>query len=109
LEEKLATSRSNEKCHTDAGCSESDRRDMEEVPPRSSVGLGSQFGESSSQVSTRASNGWKLGIESLPMNPGEIGNGSFDFSHSRAAVPAGGKMGANLGRSPSGKFAVRGE
>jgi hypothetical protein len=43
------------------------------------------------------------------MNAGEIGNGSFDFSHSRAAVPAGGKMGANLGRSPRGKFAVRGE
>jgi len=43
------------------------------------------------------------------MNAGEIGNGSFDFSHSRAAIPAGGKMGANLGRSPSGKFAVRGE
>jgi hypothetical protein len=43
------------------------------------------------------------------MDASEIGNGPFDFSHSRAAVPARGKMGANLGRSPSGKFAVRGE
>jgi hypothetical protein len=39
----------------------------------------------------------------------EIGNRPLDIRHSRAAIPASGQMGPNLGSTTGFEFAIRGQ
>jgi hypothetical protein len=48
-----------------------------------------------------------LRIDSLPMSSHELSDCPFDLGHPSAAVPAGDKVGADVGSATSGKFAVR--
>jgi hypothetical protein len=60
-----------------------------------------------SQKRTWAGDGRQLGIESLAVSPGEIGNGRFDFRHPSAATPAGGEVGVGSSCGSGWEFAVR--